>query len=130
MDLKQINTSNVNKLDVAWSHPTGDDTTYTFSPLVIDNIAYFAAKTGSLVAVDASTGKELWAVTPHPRRCPFAGFAGITGQRGGNYWESKDRKDRRILVSSGEASCRLSTPRPASSSTPSPIMESFDEDWS
>ncbi len=58
--LKQINTSNVNKLQVAWSYPTGDDVSYTFSPLVVDNIAYFAAKQGSLVAVDAATGKELW----------------------------------------------------------------------
>ncbi len=60
--LKQINPSNVSKLDVAWSYPTGDEVTYTFSPLVIDNIAYFAAKQGSLVAVYATTGKELWAV--------------------------------------------------------------------
>jgi quinoprotein glucose dehydrogenase len=99
--LKQIHPGNVNKLDVAWSYPTGDEVAYTFSPLVIDNIAYFAAKQGSLVAVDASTGKELWA---HSFTIPGATpsrFSGIAGQRGGNYWESKDRKDRRILVSSG-----------------------------
>src|ERR1700733_11023909 len=58
--LKQVNPGNVNKLDVAWTYPNGDDVTYTFSPLVIDNIAYIAARQGSLVAVDASTGKELW----------------------------------------------------------------------
>jgi quinoprotein glucose dehydrogenase len=50
----------VNKLQFAWTYPTGDDVSYTFSPLVVDNIAYFAAKQGSLVAVDASTGKPLW----------------------------------------------------------------------
>ena len=53
--LKQINTKNVNQLQVAWSYDTGDQTSYTFSPIVIDNIAYFAAKQGSLVAVDATT---------------------------------------------------------------------------
>jgi quinoprotein glucose dehydrogenase len=99
--LKQINPSNVNKLDVAWTYPTGDDVTYTFSPLVVDNIAYFAAKQGSLVAVDATTGKELWV---HPFT-PAAGvpsrFGGIAGLRGGNYWESKDRTDRRLYVPSG-----------------------------
>src|ERR1700734_832864 len=58
--LKQINTINVNKLKAAWSYPTGDDVSYTFSPLVVDNIAYFAARQGSRVAVDASTGKPLW----------------------------------------------------------------------
>jgi quinoprotein glucose dehydrogenase len=97
--LKQINTGNVNKLDVAWSYPTGDDVVYTFSPLVVHNIAYFAAKQGSLVAVDATTGKELWA---HPFTTPGGApsrFSGIAGMRGANYWESKDGKDRRILVS-------------------------------
>jgi len=99
--LTQINTGNVNKLEVAWSYPTGDDGTYTFSPLVIDNIAYFAAKQGALVAVNASTGKELW---EHSFTSPGATpsrFSGIAGMRGANYWESKDRKDRRVLVSSG-----------------------------
>ena len=46
--LKQINTSTVNKLETAWSYDTGDNTAYTFSPLVVDNIAYVAAKQGSL----------------------------------------------------------------------------------
>ncbi len=94
--LKQITPANVSKLDVAWSYPAGDGL-YTFSPLVVDNIAYVAAKQGSLVALDASSGKELWV---HP----FAGTgrrAGIGGQRGLNYWESKDRSDRRILVTTG-----------------------------
>ena len=64
---------------------------------MVDNVAYVAAKQGSLVALDASNGKELWV---HP----FAGTgrrAGIGGQRGLNYWESKDRTDRRILVTTG-----------------------------
>src|ERR1700760_537307 len=91
--LKRITPANVSKLEVAWSYPAGDGL-YTFSPLVVDNVAYVAAKQGSLVALDASNGKELWV---HP----FAGTgrrAGIGGQRGLNYWESKDRSDRRILV--------------------------------
>jgi quinoprotein glucose dehydrogenase len=98
--LKQINASNVDKLDVAWSYSTGEET-YTFSPLVIDNIAYFAAKQGSLVAVNATTGKEVWSYSFAPGSGAAGRFAGITGQRGANYWESKDRKDRRILVSAG-----------------------------
>src|SRR5438874_1591537 len=78
--LKQINTGNVNKLEVAWSYPTGDDTSYTFSPLVAGNVAYFAAKQGSLVAVDAATGKELWVYT-FPSASGAAGrFSGISGQ--------------------------------------------------
>jgi quinoprotein glucose dehydrogenase len=98
--LKQVNAGNVNQLDVAWTYPTGDDVTYTFSPLVIDNIAYVAAKQGSLVAVDASTGKELW-IHPFPTANGMPSrFGGIAGMRGANYWESKDRTDRRLLVTS------------------------------
>jgi quinoprotein glucose dehydrogenase len=94
--LKQVNKGNVNKLELAWEYETGDDVSYTFCPLVVDNIAYVAAKQGSLVALDATTGKELWIY-----RFPGGGrFSGIAGQRGANYWESKDRSDRRILVTS------------------------------
>jgi quinoprotein glucose dehydrogenase len=95
--LKQVNTRNIDKLQVAWSYDTGNDPSYTFCPLVVDNIAYIAAKGGALVALDAATGKELWVHT-------FASggrFSGIGGQRGANYWESKDRSDRRIFVTSG-----------------------------
>src|SRR6266446_526168 len=77
--LKQINAKNVNQLQVAWSYETGDGANYTFSPLVVDNVAYFAAKQGSLVAVDATTGKELW-VHPFPSagggNSPFGGISG------------------------------------------------------
>jgi quinoprotein glucose dehydrogenase len=94
--LKQVNARNVKQLEVAWTFETGDELSYTFCPLVVDNIAYVAAKQGSLVALDASTGKQIWVYS-------FATggrFSGIAGQRGANYWESKDRKDRRILVTS------------------------------
>src|ERR1051326_3692643 len=97
--LKQINTSNVDKLEVAWSYATGDDLSYTFSPLVVDNVAFVAAKNGSLVALDATTGKELWVHSFPSAGGAFARFGGISGQRGANYWESKDRSDRRIFVS-------------------------------
>jgi quinoprotein glucose dehydrogenase len=99
--LKQINTSNINKLDVAWSYPTGDDLNYTFCPLVIHNIAYFAAKQGSLVAVDASTGKELWVHAFAAAGAVPSRFGGIAGLRGANYWESKDQTDRRLLMPVG-----------------------------
>ena len=99
--LKQINTKNVNQLQVAWSYETGDNASYTFSPLVVDDVAYFAAKQGSLVAVDAATGKELWVHSFPSAGGGFSQFGGISAQRGGNYWESKDRSDRRVLVSQG-----------------------------
>jgi quinoprotein glucose dehydrogenase len=95
--LKQINLSNVRKIEVAWQYPAGDFTT-TFCPLVVGHIAYVSAKGGALVALDATTGKELW---EHPFGAGGGGGrGGIAGQRGANYWESRDGKDRRILVTS------------------------------
>src|SRR4051794_24682473 len=76
--LKQIDPGNVNQLEVAWSYTTGDEVSYFFCPLVVDNIAYVAAKEGALVALDAATGKELWV-----HKFGAGGrFSGIAGQRG------------------------------------------------
>src|SRR5690349_4040412 len=82
--LDQINPSNVTKLQVAWSYPTGDGRKYSFNPLVVDGVLYVLAKNNSIVALDAATGKEIWV------HAPDAGTNIITN-RGINYWESKDR---------------------------------------
>jgi len=91
--LKQINRSNVGKLQVAWKYPTGDNNKYSFNPVVVDSVVYALAKNNSIVALDAVTGKEIWV------RPPEAGTTIIT-TRGINYWESKDRKERRLLYCS------------------------------
>jgi quinoprotein glucose dehydrogenase len=88
--LKQINKSNVKQLEVAWTYPTGPGI-YTFDPLVVDGVMYVLAKSNSIVALDAITGKELWV---HPNM-------GDVGARGMNYWESKDRSDRRLFYING-----------------------------
>ena len=90
--LKQIDRSNVSKLQVAWTFSTGDNQRYSFNPLVVDGTLYVLAKRNSIVALDAATGKELWTYTPDPP-------AAIITSRGINYWESKDRSDRRLLFS-------------------------------
>jgi hypothetical protein len=46
--LKQIDRKNVGKMEVAWSYETGDAGAYFFSPLVVDNIAYVAARQGAV----------------------------------------------------------------------------------
>jgi glucose dehydrogenase len=86
--LSQINKSNVKQLTVAWSYPTGDNVQYLFNPLVVDGVVYVEAKNNSLVALDAVTGRELWAHA----------FQGPVTNRGMNYWESKDRSDRRLFT--------------------------------
>ena len=88
--LKQINKTNVSQLQVAWTYPTGDPTGYLFNPLVVDNVMYVLAKNSSIVALNAQTGKELW-VHENPK--------GRITTRGINYWESRDRSERRLLYS-------------------------------
>jgi quinoprotein glucose dehydrogenase len=90
--LKQIDRTNVAKLQVAWTYPTGDAQKYSFNPLMADGVLYVLARRNSIVALDAATGKELWAYTPDPP-------ATIITSRGINYWESRDRTDRRLLFS-------------------------------
>lgn len=86
--LKQINKSNVSQLQVAWTYPTDDRNNYSFNPVIVDGVMYVLAKSNSLVALDAATGREIW-VHPNNSRAVTA--------RGINYWESKDRSDRRIF---------------------------------
>ena len=57
--LTQINRSNVSKLEVAWTFPTGDNNKYFFNPLVVDGVIYVLARSNSIVTLDAVTGKEL-----------------------------------------------------------------------
>src|SRR5205085_8507182 len=85
--LDQINRKNVGQLQVAWTYSTGDMRTYRFNPIVVDNVMYTLAKNMALVALDAATGKEVWTQENQ----------GAIGDRGMNYWESADRKDRRLL---------------------------------
>ena len=85
--LDQINKKNVSQLQVAWTYPTGDTRTYRFNPVIVDGVMYVLAKNMALVALDAATGKEIWT---HENQ-------GAVGDRGINYWESADRKDRRLL---------------------------------
>ena len=91
--LSQINRSNVSKLRVAWTYPAGDDGKYFFNPLVAGGRMYVLARDNSIVALDAVTGREVWAHPADP------GTTLIT-DRGINYWESKDSSDRRLLYAS------------------------------
>ena len=85
--MSQITKANVAQLTVAWSYPTNDTTSYFFNPIIVGNFMYVLARGNSLVALDATTGKEIW-VHEH---LPTISYRGI------NYWESKDHKDRRLI---------------------------------
>jgi quinoprotein glucose dehydrogenase len=52
-----------------------------FDPIVVDGVMYVLTDRSTIAALDAATGKEIWS---HPN-------TGAVGQRGLNYWESKER---------------------------------------
>ena len=85
--LTQINKSNVNQLQIAWTYPVQDDVSYRFNPLEIDGVVYVLARNTSLVALSAASGKEIWV---------HGGLTGISN-RGIAYWQSQDGKDRRFI---------------------------------
>jgi len=73
-------------MEVAWSYPYAAG---GFNPIVVDDTVYVSGRNGSLIALDASTGKEIWI---------HEGLNGMTS-RGINYWQSDDGKERRLLFS-------------------------------
>jgi glucose dehydrogenase len=88
--LDQIDKSNVAQLEVAWSFPAGDRN-FEFNPIVVDGVMYVLARDNEIVALDARTGKELWAHANDE----------AVGARGMNYWQDADGSDRRLLYLSG-----------------------------
>jgi quinoprotein glucose dehydrogenase len=81
---RQINKSNVNQLQVAWTYPHGDT---SGNPLVVRGVIYGRGRNGSIVAVDAKSGKELWV---------RENMNGMTN-RGLMYWENRDGSDQRLI---------------------------------
>ena len=91
--LGQVNRTNVKQLEIAWSYPTGDTNKYAFNPVEVDGVLYVLARNNSIVALDATSGKEIWV---HPALPDTK----IITNRGINYWQSKDGSDRRLLFAS------------------------------
>jgi quinoprotein glucose dehydrogenase len=86
--LDQINKSNVSNLQVAWFYPYGNT---GFNPIVVDDMMFVSGRGQSLIALDPTTGKELWI---------HENIQGLSA-RGINYWQSADGKDKRLLFTTG-----------------------------
>ena len=91
--LAQINKSNVSRLEQAWFFGVPDKKgNFGFNPIVVDGVMYLLGPANALVAVEATTGKQIWSHLVED---------GTPGNRGINYWESQDRSDRRLLFGAG-----------------------------
>ncbi|HTR00164.1 MAG TPA: PQQ-binding-like beta-propeller repeat protein, partial [Candidatus Acidoferrum sp.] len=88
VDYAQITPANVSKLQVAWTYKVTDNNAYQFSPVIVGETMYVLAKDNSLVALDATTGKEKWSKP---------GFSGIS-RRGITYWHTTRGEDSRLLI--------------------------------
>jgi len=87
--LKQINPSNVQLLQRAWTYqipPTANSGINAFesTPLMVDDVLYFTTQTSNVIALDAETGKELWVFDPFPGD---GGTRRPVPNRGAAYWE-------------------------------------------
>src|SRR5690606_24353487 len=83
----EMTNVNVHRMKVAWMYPSEGNDFYFFNPIIVDSIMYVLGKNSSLIALNVATGEEIWIHTK---------LRGIT-RRGLNYWESKDKKDKRLL---------------------------------
>ncbi|MFZ0882474.1 MAG: pyrroloquinoline quinone-dependent dehydrogenase [Candidatus Acidiferrales bacterium] len=90
--LTQINRSNVDKLEVAWSYDSGNERAYEFNPIVVGNVMYVIAQHSDIVALDAATGKPIW--IHHPNSMGQR----LEVHRGINYWQSQDGKEKRLFI--------------------------------
>src|SRR4051794_7339469 len=97
--LAQINTTNVNRLKVAWVYHTGDKrddnrSQIQCNPIIVNGVLYATSPQIKVFALNAATGNPLWTFDPFKAGAQ-ASALGVN--RGVTYWQSGD--DRRIFVS-------------------------------
>jgi quinoprotein glucose dehydrogenase len=104
--LAQVDTGNVQQLQIAWTYHTGDADTVNHSqiqcnPIIIDGILYGVSPKMKLFAADARTGKEKWVFNPFDSMSADKRmFFILNNSRGVAYW-SDGNKDKRIFYTAG-----------------------------
>lgn len=106
--LTQINTTNVNQLQVAWAYHTGDADTVHHSqiqcnPIMVDGVLYGVGPQMKLFAVDAATGVQKWVFDVNAKTefdSNRSAFHNMINSRGVAYW-SDGTTDKRIFFTAG-----------------------------
>lgn len=103
--LRQIDTSNVSRLKVAWMFHTHDaDSTMTqiqVNPVVVDSFLYGVSPKLKLFALNGQTGKEIWVFNPMEDSAVKAkgrGYFSMNVCRGVTYY-TNGKDDKRIFYS-------------------------------
>jgi len=63
--LKQINASNVDRLEVAWIHHSGDMAWLEVTPIHANDTLFYCTPMNRVIALDPATGAERWRFDPH-----------------------------------------------------------------
>jgi quinoprotein glucose dehydrogenase len=110
--LDQINRENVGKLQVAWTFRTGelervkgsplaDRVTFEATPIVAGGVLYVSTATARVFALDAASGRELWA---HDSKMNLRLIFSEGASRGVSLWQAADdSKERRVFLGTLDA---------------------------
>ncbi len=82
--LKQINRSNVAKLQIAWTFETGQSGGLETTPIVVNGVLYAFTPKQQVIALDGATGNLLWKFD--------SGINGTQPDRGIAYWTNGQEK--------------------------------------
>lgn len=100
--LDQINRDNLGQLTRAWTYHHGDlndsktsqdRNVFECTPLVVDGVMYLITPWSNVIALDASTGSEIWRFDSGFKLEPLGG---LLAARGVSYWREGD--DARIFA--------------------------------
>ena len=102
--LRQIDTGNVQRLQVAWTFHTGDADTAAHSqiqcnPVMVNGVLYITSPRLQLFALDAATGKVLWTFSPFDNLAKDV-LPSINANRGVAYW-TDGKHDERLFYTAG-----------------------------
>ena len=104
--LTNIDTNNVQSLQVAWEFHTGDADSIHHSqiqcnPIVVDGILFGTSPQMKLFAIDAKTGSQKWVFNPFDSLAADKRmFFVLNNSRGLSYW-TDGKKDRRLFYTAG-----------------------------
>lgn len=109
--LKQINRGTVARLKRAWTFSIGEparpheagtpgvpDAAFESTPLVVDGVMYLSTPSHRVLALDPETGRKIWEFDPQEGRSPRT----YLQHRGVSFWQSSDRREKRILYGTFE----------------------------
>ncbi|MCB1122167.1 MAG: PQQ-binding-like beta-propeller repeat protein, partial [Verrucomicrobiae bacterium] len=97
-ELNQINKDNVHTLEQIWQYNTDDHTdrsVFQCNPLMVDGFLYLVSPGGRVIALDAESGREIWAFDARTPEQIHSGYSIVS--RGLTFWEDEITGDGRLL---------------------------------